>query len=163
MGYTSCIRHQTDTRLRLEVLETGVGGEGWEPFIQDVKRVASTITVSGNPATRSLILTAELPSQLVQAWQAIQQAGLVELVREHASKTGSTWYPPLQHWQEITDRLVRDLSGGRLDFRSVLGYTLLGLGVRQSLSAKFLPAGLTLLMYAASFLDKPATIKREES
>ncbi len=150
MGYAARICHQTDARIRFQLLEVP---PDWQKLLVKIQEQAPKLAVRVNTATRSLVLQSQEPELLGESIHRIAEAGVLELIPK--SPPRRSWDFPMQNLHERTDRFIREVSGERLDFRSAFGYAMFGLGIRQSWSAKFLPAGLTLMMYAATFLDRP--------
>ncbi len=155
MGYAAKIQHKTGARARVQIAQRPDDEEAWNNVLQEVRRHTQSAKVRGNRTTRSLVFEAEDTLGLDEALRSVGEAGILELIEASPKdrKIG-VWELPIKDWQEVSDQFLRQISEGRLDLRSTLGFSLLALGIRQSLKAKFLPAGLTLLIYALTFLKR---------
>ena len=161
MGYPVSIRHRAGGRLRLQMTERQHSTEKWEELVRQVQELSSPQQVRGNFLTQSLVLEATEADGLERALQKVRDTGLLELSEDwnRSAPEVKLWGYQIASWKESTERFLYDVSNGQLDLRSTLGLGMLALGVRQTLTAKFLPAGLTLLMYGATFLDRPSPRK----
>jgi len=142
--------------MRLQFSESDFDQVELREAIQALRRSPRLKKVQGNPLTRTLLIEAEDDSHLQSALREAAEAVVIQMnPEEHREKASNK---PLridwQRFRKACDRNLREYSDGRIDFRAGVILLLTGLGIKQMLGGKMLPAGLTMLMYVAGYLDK---------
>ena len=162
MGYAAQILHKTRGRVRLQMAKKADDENEWDEVLERVRNLSRSAKVRGNRMTHTMVLEAQDELGLEEALRAVGEAGLLDLAETTARvQKNGVWELPVKEVQEVCDSFLRQISEGKLDLRATLGFGLLALGIRQSLTAKFLPAGLTLLIYALTFLKRPEAQQQE--
>lgn len=161
MILSASIKHRVPGRMRLQVSEDDFNQVRLHDAVQALRRSPNLRRVQGNPVTRTILLEAESDAELQAALEEVTDAHVIELkpVRTHE-------HPESMHesWNRMTgkaDRFLKDVSDGRVDLKTGVVLVLAGLGIGQFTRGKFLPAGMTLIMYAAGLMDVSSDPKRK--
>lgn len=148
MSLSASIKHHTPGRLRLQFSESDFAGGELREAIQALRRSPTLRKVQGNHLTHTLLLEADNEANLQSALQAVAKAEFIHLQTPKTEEEPVPLAELLSKFGGNCDRFIKENSGGRLDLRTGLIMGLSGLGISQMVSGKFLPAGMTLLMYA---------------
>jgi hypothetical protein len=162
MTLSASVKHRAPGRLRLQLDEEDFNQVRLQDAVQALRRSSNLRRVQGNPVTRTILLEAESDAELDSALEEVSVAHVIELKpnlkgQEAAESLHESWNRMMQK----ADRFLDDVSDGRMDMRSAVVVGLAILGVGQMTRGKFLPAGMTMLMYAAGLMDRSSDPKRK--
>lgn len=162
MSYSARVVHKTPGRLRLQIEgETAdLTPEAMRATMVQLQAYSMSQRVRGNPLTRTIVLEGDSDQALEKVLDKAQEQGVIQLHSAQAVGEPESIGEVLGSFREKCDGFLRDVSRGSLDLKSTLAWGLAGLGLKQSLSGKFLPAGMTLLMYAIGMLELDQMDKR---
>ena len=149
------LRHSTPARTRIEIPSLKGRSEKLARIanemanllegVETVKMNPSigTLTVFHAPYVKGVLLEESRSRQWFDVQEALtgsesQAKEVTELVREQAQRF---------------DRQLKVVSGNRLSAKTLVFFSLIGLGVLQMRRGKTLPAGLTLMMQATAFMN----------
>lgn len=160
MTLSASIKHRAPGRIRLQLAEDDYSKVRLHDAVQALRRSPNLRRVQGNPVTRTILLEAENENDLQTALDEVSVARVIDL-NPHPT-------PPAHdslraNWNSMTnkaDRFLKDVSEDRVDLRTGLGLVLAVLGIGQMTRGKFLPAGMTLLMYAAGVMEASESKKK---
>ncbi|MCX6127807.1 MAG: hypothetical protein NTX25_01935 [Proteobacteria bacterium] len=160
MAALARIKHKTGGRLRLQLSKDESGVDPWEETLHTLKQSKLLKLRESNHRTRSILIEAKDEQHLQSALDQLSHAELLSLADDRslstAPKTAGDYFH--QTCSEL-DTFLRESSDNRLDLRSTTALVMAGLGLQQLLNRHFLPAGLTMVIYAIGFLEvsrKPA-------
>jgi hypothetical protein len=146
--------------MRLQVIDDEFTQVRLQDAIQALRRSPNLRRVHGNPVTRTILLEAESDDELESALEEISSAHVIELKTvqklEHPESLHESW----NRMMGQADRFLDEVSDGRMDMRSAVVIGLAVLGIGQFTRGKFLPAGMTMLMYAAGLMDRSSEPKK---
>lgn len=163
MTLSASIKHKAPGRLRLQVAEKNFNQGALRDAVQALQKSPSLRRVQGNPLTRTILLEAESEDQLQSALQEVADAHVIHLKPEPVKKQEEP-ESLRASWGRLcdnADHFLKDHSEGRLDLKTtaVLGLTVLGLG--QMTRGHFLPAGMTLIIYAMGMMEQGPEAKKK--
>ncbi len=156
MTLSATIKHHAPGRLRLQFSEEDFEREEIRDAIQVLRRSPSLRRVQGNPVTRTLLIEADDEELLQSALQEVTQAKVIQLRAEGTSAPHQPLRFDFVKLRKGCDRFFKEATGGRIDFHTASVLALAVLGVKQMAKGSILPAGLTLLMYAAGVAEMTA-------
>lgn len=157
------IKHESPGRLRVSFPKRAYDEEFFESLEQVLSEKFPQLSTKSNPVTGSLLLqiSDEHDTSLRHLMELATQEGLLELIdAELSERPAVDLHLLLRRSIRLLDRLIRDFSKGQLDFKSVAGMSLLGLGFYQVRAGKVLPAALTLFLNAFAFLETSKSGRR---
>ncbi len=156
MTLSASVKHRVPGRLRLQFSESDFDQAELREAIQALRRSPRLRKVQGNPLTRTLLIEAESDSHLQSALREAAEAVVIQMNPEQPKEKASN--KPLridwQRFRNVCDRNLREYTDGRIDFRAAVILLMTGLGLKQMMGGKMLPAGLTMLMYVAGYLNE---------
>lgn len=150
MGMAATVKHRTPGRLRLKVLDEDFSPEELKKVVDHFRVGGEALSVEANLLTKTLLIKAADDKRLQEILDKADKEGLFAITEAEGTKSAAIG---LLELREAVDRFFRDISDGRLDFRSGMAAVMVGLGLRQAFVGKFLPAGLTLVFYALGLLE----------
>ncbi|HET9239284.1 MAG TPA: hypothetical protein VFO10_18635 [Oligoflexus sp.] len=162
MTLSASVKHRAPGRMRLQLDEEDFNQVRLQDAVQALRRSSNLRRVQGNPVTRTILLEAETDAELDSALEEVSVAQVIELKpnlkgEEAPVSLHESWNRMMQK----ADRFLDEVSDGRMDMRSAVVVGLAILGVGQMTRGKFLPAGMTMLMYAAGLMDRSSEPKRK--
>lgn len=145
------IRHAIAGRARLQVREHKGDTEYFERLVRTLSDAPSVRNVRANVLTGSALL--QLDGELAPVLDYAQKAKLFTM---EATEAASRAHRPIlealyEGFGEINER-VSGVSDGQLNLASLATVGLAGLALTQVLRGRFLPAGGSLLWYAAGLV-----------
>lgn len=161
MTLSASVKHRAPGRLRLQVSEEDYNQVRLQDAVQALRRSSNLRRVQGNPVTRTILLEAESDEELESALEEVAVAHVIELKPLQKLEHPETLHESWNRMMQKADRFLGDVSDGRMDMRSAVVIGLAVLGVGQMTRGKFLPAGMTMLMYAAGLMDRSSEPKRK--
>jgi hypothetical protein len=161
MTLSASVKHRAPGRLRLQVSEEDFNQVRLQDAVQALRRSSNLRRVQGNPVTRTILLEAESDEELESALEEVAVAHVIELKPLHKQEHPESLHESWNRMMQKADRFLDDVSDGRMDMRSAVVIGLAVLGVGQMTRGKFLPAGMTMLMYAAGLMDRSSEPKRK--
>ncbi|HYX32717.1 MAG TPA: hypothetical protein VE954_06355 [Oligoflexus sp.] len=162
MTLSASVKHRAPGRMRLQVTDEDFNQVRLQDAVQALRRSPNLRRVHGNPVTRTILLEAETDSELQSALDEVEEAQVIHLKPIIEPVKPESLHESWNRMMSQADRFLGDVSDGRVDMRTavVIGLGVLGLG--QMTRGKFLPAGMTLLMYAAGLMDQSSDPKRKK-
>ncbi len=168
MSYTARVVHRTPGRLRLQMEGSDLTDTALRETMVQLQSYSMSQRVKGNLLTRTIVLESDSDGSLEKVLDQASEAGVLEIGPQmplaQEARTPSIRDLVIS-FREKCDSFLKEVSGNSLDLKSATAWTLAGLGVKQSLSGKFLPAGMTLVIYAMGMLqlDEMDKIKKEQA
>lgn len=153
MAYSAHIVHKTNGRVRLQMDDPSISMQDMREALVQLQSLSMEQRVRGNPLTRTILVEDSSDHRIQEVLDKAQETGVIQLHARKEAPAKRTLATALHEMREGCDGFLRDVSDGRLDFKSGVALTMAGLGLKQSLSGKFLPAGLTLIFYAIGMLE----------
>jgi Heavy metal associated domain 2 len=159
------ITHQTSRRLRLRIPERKRDRDFFQTAAEEIARCPGVNTATGNPMTGSLLIdhNASIPDIIGYA----EKNGLFKTAKERA-RPANPVNPGLTRRlsrgvRQVNQRLSA-ATNGEIDLSAGVFLTLVGLAAYQTfVQRRFLPAGASLLWYAATVLSRSRTDKSESA
>jgi hypothetical protein len=162
MTLSASVKHRAPGRLRLQLDEEDFNQVRLQDAVQALRRSSNLRRVQGNPVTRTILLEAESDAELDSALEEVSVAQVIELKPNLKGEQGpESLHDSWNRMMKKADRFLDDVSDGRMDMRSAVVVGLAVLGIGQMTRGKFLPAGMTMLMYAAGLMDRSSDPKRK--
>jgi hypothetical protein len=158
------IKHECPGRLRVGFPDHTRDDDFFHRIEAHFRETYPAIRVRSNPITGTVLLAVDQDSNVYEILETAKARGLLQLIdtkllrREPAADLAWT----LKSLARFGDRVVRDLTSNLFDMKTVLGFSLFGLGVYQARQGKLLPAGLTLAVNAIAFLEIQKTIEKNK-
>lgn len=153
MAYAAHIAHKTPGRIRLQMDAPSMTSQELRETLVQLQTLVGKPKLRANALTRTIVLEGMDDAKIQDVLDQAQSTGVLT-VREKAPPSEPRSIPELLHAFRVgSDRYLKEVSDGRLDFKSGVALTMAGLGLRQSLRGKFLPAGLTMVFYALGMLE----------
>jgi len=160
MTLSASVKHRAPGRMRLQVSEEDFNQVRLQDAVLALRRSPNLRRVQGNPVTRTILLEAESDAELDTALEEVAEAQVIHLKPVSHEEQAESLH---QSWNRMTgkaDHFLKDVSDGRVDLRTAVVIGLATLGLGQMTRGKFLPAGMTMLMYAAGLMDRSSDPKR---
>jgi hypothetical protein len=150
------IKHQLPGRVRLKIPQKR-GDFGYFDRIAELFTGCPGITqLQLNPPAASILICHEIEIDFLNFTEFAQANGLFTIVEQPYEETFTIPYLPIPKLTSTglnrIDESLMDLSQGRLDGRSLLFLSLIGLAVRQMAKGHIMGPASTLLWYAFSVL-----------
>ncbi len=161
MTLSASVKHRAPGRLRLQVSEEDFNQVRLQDAVQALRRSSNLRRVQGNPVTRTILLEAESDAELDSALEEVAEAHVIELKPVQTSEQTESLHESWNRMMTKADRILDEISDGRMDMRSAVVVGLSVLGIGQMTRGKFLPAGMTMLMYAAGLMDRSSEPKKK--
>jgi hypothetical protein len=162
MTLSASVKHRAPGRLRLQLDEEDFNQVRLQDAVQALRRSSNLRRVQGNPVTRTILLEAESDAELDSALEEVSVAQVIELKPNlKGEQEPESLHDSWNRMMKKADRFLDDVSDGRMDMRSAVVVGLAVLGIGQMTRGKFLPAGMTMLMYAAGLMDRSSDPKRK--
>jgi hypothetical protein len=161
MTLSASVKHHAPGRMRLQVSEEDFNQVRLQDAVLALRRSPNLRRVQGNPVTRTILLEAESDAELQTALHEVEEAHVIQLKPEKSQEKPESLHESWNRMTSKADRFLNDVSDGRMDVRTAVVIVLTALGVGQMTRGKFLPAGMTLLMYAAGLMDLTSDPKRK--
>jgi hypothetical protein len=146
--------------MRLQVAEEDFSQVRLQDVVQALKRSPNLRRVQGNPVTRTILLEAESDDELQTALEEVKEAQVIELKPAQSLDQPESLHDSWNRMIQKADRFLGEVSDGRVDMRTAVVIALTTLGIGQMTRGKFLPAGMTMIMYAAGLMDRSSEAKR---
>lgn len=155
MTANAFIKHESPGRLRVSFPDHTNDVEFFTELQKNLAEKYPNLFIKTNPVTGSLLLTLEGEDENIRLLlEKAAQEGLIGLIdNELAEQETVDLTIGIRRTVRFADRLIRDMSKGKLDFKSVVGFSLIGMGIIQIQAGKVLPAALPLFLNAFAFLD----------
>lgn len=167
MSYSARVVHRTPGRLRLQIEgePAALTPEVMRATMVQLQGYSMSQRVRGNPLTRTIVIEGESDQALEKVLDQAEEQGVLRLrtsleAPQGAPREDMSVAAALGAFREKCDGFLAEVSDGRLDLKSTIAWGMAGLGLKQSLSGKFLPAGMTLMMYAIGMLELDQMDKR---
>jgi len=162
MTLSASVKHRAPGRMRLQLDEEDFNQVRLQDAVQALRRSSNLRRVQGNPVTRTILLEAESDAELDSALEEVSVAQVIELKPNlQGEEAPESLHESWNRMMKKADRFLDDVSDGRMDMRSAVVVGLAILGIGQMTRGKFLPAGMTMLMYAAGLMDRSSEPKRK--
>lgn len=162
MTLSASVKHRAPGRMRLQLDEEDFNQVRLQDAVQALRRSSNLRRVQGNPVTRTILLEAESDAELDSALEEVSVAQVIELKPNlQGEEAPESLHDSWNRMMKKADRFLDEVSDGRMDMRSAVVVGLAILGIGQMTRGKFLPAGMTMLMYAAGLMDRSSEPKRK--
>jgi hypothetical protein len=162
MTFSASVKHRAPGRMRLQLDEEDFNQVRLQDAVQALRRSSNLRKVQGNPVTRTILLEAESDAELDSALEEVSIAQVIELKPKlQGEEAPESLHESWNRMMRKADRFLDEVSDGRMDMRSAVVVGLAILGVGQMTRGKFLPAGMTMLIYAAGLMDRSSEPKRK--
>jgi hypothetical protein len=161
MTLSASVKHRAPGRMRLQVSEEDFNQVRLQDAVLALRRSPNLRRVQGNPVTRTILIEAESDAELDTALEEVAEAQVIHLRTVTQAEHPESLH---QSWNRMTgkaDHFLQELSDGRVDVRTAVVIGLATLGIGQMTRGKFLPAGMTMLIYAAGLMDRSSDPKRK--
>ena len=152
------IKHQLPGRVRLKIPQKR-GDFGYFDRIAELFADCPGITqLQLNPPAASILICHVIGADFLNIVEFAQTNGLFTIIEQPVEETFTIPYLPIptltsKGLNRVDESLI-DFSKGRLDGRSLLFLTLIGLAVRQVTQGNIMGPASTLLWYAFSLLKE---------
>jgi len=164
MTLSASIKHKAPGRMRLQVVGNNFDKAALRATVLALQNTTSLRRIECNPLTRTILLEAESEELLQSALKDVADARViqlkteVEIPAEEPESLRASW----AKFCKKSDNFLKKTSDGRVDLRAGMALGLTALGLSQMTRGKFLPAGLTLLMYAIGVMDQGQESKEKK-
>ncbi len=156
MTLTAAVRHHAPGRLRLRLVDRNVKEEDFNEVLNMLSKSDFLDRVTANRMNHSLVIEASDEEELQAVLNFMNEQNILDVLPpspQSSALRGASW----KGMRSDLDAFLDDVSSGGLDLRKATAFLMLGLGTRQALRGKLLPAGLSLIFYALEILDRPRT------
>ena len=154
MAYSARIVHKSNGRLRLQMDDPNVTNQALREALVQLQSLSMAQKVRANPLTRTIVMENEDDQSIQEVLEKAEEQGVLHIHANAASLRPSESIGERIHGLRVRiDGFLNEVSDGSLDFKKALALTFAGVGLKQSISGKFLPAGLTLIFYAVGMLE----------
>ena len=153
MTLSAAIKHRAPGRMRLQLVGPEFDTKEFQDAILSIRQSTSLRRVKSNTINHSILMEADDELQLQIALKEISLNGILSILPEKRSRPAES---PALHFDRLRnqlDQVIVETTDGRLDFRTGAALLLMGLGLKQAMSAKFLPAGLSLIFYGIEMIE----------
>ncbi len=156
MAPIATVAHYSNGRTRLKV-----PNKLWDKeYFREVQEVLSKLpgveTVKTNPSTGSILVVHDL--DLLRLLQAAEERDLFQVMGQRLPVTPATedLETALKSVRSNLNREIKDITGGEIDFHSVVAAAYFGLSLVQIRRKSFFPAAWVLAMHGLDTLRQRA-------
>ncbi len=153
MAYSARIVHKAQGRLRLKLEPSNSTVEDLKEATTQLRSLSLSRRISSNPITRTILLEDDEHSHIEETLSKAQEDGVIRITTSAELREQELASLRPRIMRQRADRFLRQASDGVLDSKRLFALVLGGAGIAQAISGKFLPAGMTLLFYAAGMLQ----------
>ncbi len=160
MAYSARVVHQSSGRLRLQMDDPNVNSQSLRDALVQLQSLSMSQRVRANPLTRTIVFENSSDDEIRSVLEKAEQGGVLHVHIPVKGRKDNSIAERLHTLRVGIDHFLEDVSDGGLDLKKALAWTFAGVGLKQSISGKFLPAGLTLIFYAIGMLELDEIDKR---
>ena len=152
------IKHQLPGRVRLKIPQKRGDFRYFDRIAEIFTDCPGITQLQLNPPAASILICHVTETDFLNIAEFAQTNGLFTIIEQPEEETFSIPYLPIPKLTSKglnrVDESLMDFSKGRLDGRSLLFLTLIGLAVRQVTQGNIMGPASTLLWYAFSLLKE---------